>query len=73
MKDHHCNIIQSLFDLIIAFIEDMLSSIGNRIFSFIYSFVEKKKIPPATNPLLKESAVALAEKIRTQKVSSYWF
>ncbi|KAK7590934.1 hypothetical protein V9T40_002547 [Parthenolecanium corni] len=70
VKNRQCNIIGSLYGFIVAFIQNTLSSIEHGIFSLVYSFVRERKIPPATNPLLKESAVSLAQKIRTKNITA---
>ncbi|XP_066588942.1 fatty-acid amide hydrolase 2-B-like [Prorops nasuta] len=56
----HCIIVQIhwLFDCVVDF-----------VFGLIYDS-KAKKVPPVKNPLLLESAISLAEKIRNKKVTS---
>lgn len=55
--------------MILVLIRKVYDAICDLVFAIFYSNVEVKKIPPITNPLVRESAVSLAEKIRTQEVT----
>ncbi len=59
---------QFLLVTIVTVARKIYDFIVDRIFNFIYSGREIKRIPPVSDPLLKESAVSLAEKIRAGEV-----
>lgn len=54
----------------LTFLRKIYDFVCDYIFSIIYSNVEVKKIPPAKDPLLRETAISLAEKIRNREVTS---
>lgn len=55
----------------LTFLRKIYDFVCDYIFSIIYSNVEVKKIPPAKDPLLRETAISLAEKIRNREVSIF--
>lgn len=74
---HHCstdesrrNICYQFFKYLLIFLRRTYDFICDSIFNLIYCCVEVKKIPPINDPLLKESAVCLAEKIRNGEVNN---
>lgn len=71
VKQKQCGTEFSFLGGFITFISMMYDTFFNYIFSFINSFKKVKKIPPPSDPLLKESVISLAQKIRNREVSLF--